>query len=75
MAYVTVSAKIPRRLKELMNRYGVKPSEVIRKAIEREVRLRALTMVEEELKKVRSKLNKVSDELVVKLIREGRAEH
>lgn len=75
MGYATVSAKIPRRLKELMDRYDVKPAEVIRRALEREVRLRALSAVEEELKKIRGKMDKVSDELVVKLIREGRMEH
>jgi hypothetical protein len=35
MGYVTVSAKIPRRLKELLDKYGIKPGPVIRRALER----------------------------------------
>jgi|GEM_PF-7047490 len=31
MGYVTVSAKIPRRLKELLDKYGIKPGPVIRR--------------------------------------------
>ena len=34
MGYVTVSAKIPRKLKELLDKYGVKPGPVVRKALE-----------------------------------------
>ena len=41
MGYVTVSAKIPRRLKELLDRYGIKPGPIIRRALE-EVRRRIL---------------------------------
>jgi hypothetical protein len=29
MGYVTVSAKIPRRLKELLDKYGIKPSPLL----------------------------------------------
>jgi len=35
MSYVTVSAKIPRKLKDLLDKYNVKPSLVIREALER----------------------------------------
>jgi hypothetical protein len=34
MSYVTVSAKIPRRLKELLDKYGIRPGPVIRRALE-----------------------------------------
>jgi hypothetical protein len=34
VGYVTVSAKIPRKLKELMDRYGIKPAPIIRRALE-----------------------------------------
>ncbi len=34
MNYATVSAKIPREIKYKIEEYGIKPSEVIRKAIQ-----------------------------------------
>jgi hypothetical protein len=46
MSYVTVSAKIPRRLKEMLERYGIKPGPVIRRALEEEVRRRVLEGLE-----------------------------
>jgi hypothetical protein len=70
--YVTVSAKIPKRLKELLDRYGVKPGPVIRRALEAEVRRRVLEEVERELKGLVDKLSSVPDEEVAELIREGR---
>ncbi|MEM0001018.1 MAG: hypothetical protein QXY82_06840 [Desulfurococcaceae archaeon] len=42
MDYVTVSAKIPRRLKELLIKYGIKPGPIIRRALEEEVKKRRL---------------------------------
>ena len=72
MSYVTVSAKIPRRLKELMDRYGVKPGPVIREALEREVRMRILEEAEREAKKLRDKLSRIPDEEFARLIREDR---
>ena len=36
MGYVTVSAKVPRKLKEMLDKYGIKPGPVIRQALERE---------------------------------------
>ena len=48
MGYVTVSAKVPRRLKELLDKYGVKPGPVIRMALEEEVRRRVLEELERE---------------------------
>jgi len=38
MEYVTVSAKIPRKLKKLLDEYGIKPGPIIRKALEEEVK-------------------------------------
>ncbi len=72
MSYVTVSAKIPRRLKELMDRYGVKPGPVIREALEREVRMRILEEAEREAEKLRDKLSRIPDEEFARLIREDR---
>ena len=70
--YVTVSAKIPRRLKELLDLYGVKVGPVVRRALEEEVRRRALLKIEERAKMLSRKLRHISDEEVARLIREDR---
>ena len=70
--YVTVSAKIPRRLKELLDLYGVKIGPVVRRALEEEVRRRALLKIEERAKMLSRKLRHISDEEVARLIREDR---
>ncbi len=52
MSYVTVSAKIPKKLKELMDRYGIKPGPIIRRALEEEVKKRMLEEAEIRLKQI-----------------------
>ncbi len=70
--YVTISAKIPRRLKELMDELGIKPGPVIRKAIEEEVRRRILEKLESEISEVVEELSTIPDEEIARLIREDR---
>ncbi len=72
MGYVTVSAKIPRRLKELLDKYGIKPGPVIREALEREVKRRILLEAEKKAKRLCEKLKNISDEEIARLIREDR---
>ncbi|MEM0044319.1 MAG: hypothetical protein QXJ51_06115 [Sulfolobales archaeon] len=72
MEYVTVSAKIPRKLKELLSRYGIKPGPIIRRALEEEVKKRMLEELEKEFKELSKELSHVSNEEVVELIREDR---
>ena len=62
--YVTVSAKIPRRLKELLDLYSIKIGYVVRR--------RALLKIEEKAKVLSRKLRHISDEEVARLIREDR---
>jgi hypothetical protein len=59
MSYVMVSAKIPRKLKELLDKYGVKPEPIIRRALEEEVKKRILEEIEVEAKKLSRKINSV----------------
>jgi len=70
--YVVVAAKIPRKLKDLMDELGVKPGPVIRKALEEEVRRRTLEKLEERARKLLEKLPEISDEEIARLIREDR---
>jgi len=72
MGYATVSAKIPRRLKELLDKYGIKPGPVIRRALEEEVKKRVLSELEEKAKRLSKRFSHISDEEVVSIIREDR---
>ena len=72
MGYVTVSAKIPRELKELMDRYEIKPGPIIREALEREVRKRILEEAEKRARRLSGKLKNIPDEEIAKLIRGDR---
>ena len=69
---VTVSAKIPEELKKKMNNLNIKPSEIIKKAIENEIKRREIEELKETLEEVKPILAKLSVERVVKSIREDR---
>ena len=72
MGYVTVSAKVPRKLKELLDRYGIKPGPIIRRALEEEVKKHILSEVEEKAKKLSKRASHIPDEEIAKIIREDR---
>jgi polyhydroxyalkanoate synthesis regulator phasin len=72
MSYVTVSTKIPRRLKELLDKYGIKPGLVIRRALEEEVKRHVLSELEEEARALSERLSHISDEEIASIIREDR---
>lgn len=72
VSYVTVSAKIPKRLKELMDKYGIKPGPIIRRALEEEVKKRLLVDLEEHLKDIAEEISGIPDEEIVGLIRGDR---
>jgi len=69
---VTVSAKIPEELKKKMNNLNIKPSEIIKEAIENEIKRREIEELKETLEEVKPILAKLSVERVVKSIREDR---
>lgn len=70
--YVTVSAKVRKELKEEAERLGVKISEVLRCALEEEVRRRKLEELEKRLEKLRGTLDKLDVNRIVRMIREDR---
>ena len=72
--YTTVSTKIPVELKEKMKELKIKPSKIMRKAIEDEVRRREAERLKEEVEKLKPVLDKVSLEKVVKALREDRTQ-
>ena len=70
--YITVSTKVRRELKEEADRLGVKISEVLRRALEEEVRRRKLEKLEKKLGKIGEALDRIDIDRVVKSIREDR---
>ncbi|MGC8933339.1 MAG: hypothetical protein ACP5KE_09255 [Candidatus Methanodesulfokora sp.] len=70
--YVTVSAKIPRELKEWMRKCGIKPGPIIRKALEDAVRRKVLEGIDERLERFSELLDRIPDEEIARLIREDR---
>ena len=69
---VTVSTKIPKQLKEKIQRFRIKPSKILRKALEDEVKKREMEELKEEINKLKPVLEKVSMDDIVKSIREDR---
>ena len=70
--YVTVSVKVPVELKEKMEKYGIKPSLVLRRAIEDCIREEEIKRLKEKIEELKPTLEKISMEDVVKSIREER---
>ncbi len=74
MEYVTVSARVPRDLYERLKRYGVRVSEVIRRALEEEVRRREEEEARRALEEARRILARIPPEELVGAVRSGREE-
>ena len=70
--YVTVSVKIPEDLKDRMKKLGIKPAQVLRKAIEDKVRKEEAKLLDKKLERMRPVLDKVSSEEAVRSVREDR---
>lgn len=69
---MTVSVKVRRDLVERARALGVNVAEVVRKAIEEEVRRRELELIRKRLESVKDLLDQVDIDRVVKSIREDR---
>ena len=55
---VTVSTKIPKQLKERMQRLKIKPAKILKKALEDEVKKRELEELKEEINNLKPVLDK-----------------
>jgi len=64
--------RIPKRLKEELERLKINYSEEVRKYLEKRVREEKMKMLLEEIEKVRSKTKKIDENLSAKIIREDR---
>ncbi len=70
--YVTVSVKLSHELKEKLEKLGIKPSKLLRKAIEEELRRREVERIKAEIMNLKPVLDRIPAKEVVKLIREDR---
>lgn len=74
LKYVTVSAKIDVELRKKLTELGIKPSEAIRKALEKEVEERMRQRLYRKVEEASEIINKVDREVWVKTIKESREE-
>ncbi|MEM3463053.1 MAG: hypothetical protein QXJ15_05240 [Candidatus Bathyarchaeia archaeon] len=70
--YTTISVKIPVEVKEALEKFGIKPSKLLKEAIKKELRRREIEEIEDEIEGLRGVLSRFSREFVVKSIREDR---
>lgn len=71
-AYITVSSKVSRELKEEAERLGIRISEVLRRALEEEVRRRRLEALRGRVEELAPALEKIDVAEIVGLIRADR---
>lgn len=70
--YVTVSVKVSVELREKMKKYGIKPSDVLKKAIEESIKKEEIKRLKKEVDFIKQILDKIPEEDIVKSIREDR---
>ncbi|MCP8313134.1 MAG: hypothetical protein H3Z53_02015 [archaeon] len=70
--YVTVSAKIDEELRKKLSELGIKPSEIIKMALEKEVEERMKQNLYEKTEEASKIILKVGKDSWVKAIRESR---
>lgn len=70
--YIGLLQKIPRRLKELLERYKIEVGPVIGRALEEEVKKKMIEELEFLVRGIKDEISGLSDEEMVMLIREDR---
>lgn len=70
--YVTVSVKVSEELKEKMKKYGIKPSEVLKRAIEESIKKEEIKRLKKEVDSIKQILDKIPEEDIIRSIREDR---
>ncbi len=69
---VVISVRIPKKLKKEAEELGIEIPDLLRKALEEEVRKRKLELLKEKLLEVKDVLSKIDIERFVRHIRENR---
>jgi len=63
---------VPIEIKEKLERYGIKPSELLKRVIYEELRKREAEELEREINELKDLLNKFTGEFIERSIREDR---
>ncbi|MGC8998959.1 MAG: CopG family transcriptional regulator [Candidatus Bathyarchaeia archaeon] len=74
MKYVTVSAKIEEELRKKLAELGIKPSEVIRESLKKEVEERMRQRLYQKMEKASELILRIGKDGWVKAVRESREE-
>jgi len=70
--YETVSIKVPAEIKQKLKKYGIKPSKLLRKTLEQEIRKREIEEIKTEIQDLGDALDRIDMADVVATIREDR---
>ena len=70
--YETVSVKVPAEIKQKLKKYGIKPSKLLRKTLEQEIRRREMEEIRTEIQNLSDALDRIDMADVVATIREDR---
>ena len=70
--YTTVSAKISEEEREKLRKLGLKPTEIIRKAVQEEIRKASNKALIEKMKRMKPVISKLNLDEIVSDIREDR---
>ena len=70
--YETVSVKVPAEIKQKLKKYGIKPSKLLRKTLEQEIRKREIEEIKTEIQNLGDALDRIDTADVVATIREDR---
>jgi len=70
--YETVSVKVPAEIKQKLKKYGIKPSKLLRKTLEQEIRRREIEEIKTEIQNLGDALYRIDMADVVSTIREDR---
>ena len=70
--YETVSVKVPAEMKQKLKKYGIKPSKLLRKTLEQEIRKREIEEIKTEIQDLGDALARIDMADVVSTIRTDR---
>jgi len=70
--YVTVSTKVRKELRDEAKKLGINISEVLRRALEEEIKRRKIKLLKKKLENLKNALDKIDINRIVNHIREDR---
>jgi len=69
-----ITVRVEKRLKERMRKHGISVSRTVRDALEREVKKRETEELRKTVKEMKTLLDKIPDDEIVRVVRESRDE-